>query len=386
MSQAAQLSEIATALRTTAGNYDTTSTDLGGVTAAVSIVAEGLLTSWQGASSQAFATACNQIWGDGQNVGTSLGTASAALNAVAASIDSNIGPIETYTNPAFQSYTIDPNELTAAKQAADTALAAIAAVALSQAAAVNGAAATVGVCSTGEGGPWDGTGLNQNALDGLKGLLRGKLSWLNGYSNMPGFWQGFLRVVFVGVANTWTAIQSTYITPNALGFLIPTLLTNFGGGFLASGIIDSIYFLGIDASETSSVAILQALIGGFTLGSLTSLGFWIVDPKTGSSGGVTPSVRTLANGDEDSTTTEEDGSTTSVTTNKEGKVVQITVNSYDGTPVEKVQITYEPGGEQVTVTSPEGETTGFIPTPPPSTSKPAATNPVTQRTYGPAPR
>ena len=127
MAQAAQLYEIATALRTTAGNYGTIGTDLDGVTLSLSLLMENLLTNWQGTSSQAFANACNRAWGDQQNVSISLGTASTALNAVATSIDDNIGPIEKFTNPAFQSYTIDPQELSTAQKAADTALAAIAA-------------------------------------------------------------------------------------------------------------------------------------------------------------------------------------------------------------------------------------------------------------------
>jgi len=162
MGQAAQLAEVADALRTTAGVYTSTGNDLDTTTFALTGIVENLLASWQGASSTAFVNACNKAWNDEEKISGSLSSTASALTALAGVLENNATSIGTYETDAA-STTIQTAALQAAGQAADLAWAAIASAVTEQAAAIEAAAAQVGVCSIGEGGPWDDNGLNLKA-------------------------------------------------------------------------------------------------------------------------------------------------------------------------------------------------------------------------------
>jgi uncharacterized protein YukE len=285
MGQAAQLTEIADSLRTTAGVYTSTGEDLDTTTLALTGVVQNLLTNWKGASPVAFANACNKAWNDAGKISGSLSSTAAALTALAGSIESNIGPINNYETQEL--ITVDKSALASAQLAASTAQAAIAAAVAQQAAAIEAAAGEVGVCSTAEGGPWGEKGLQLNATqqgsgENTPGFLKGA----------PGFIKANWKTAFIlGTANTLPYMLSDALKgkdPFMDKSLYPIWAANVAQGFAAKNVFTSsqklvattyadkfFNLIGI-ADPSSRLVITQSLIGSGIIGDGVVLTPWLV--------------------------------------------------------------------------------------------------------------
>lgn len=281
MGQAAQLAEVADTLRTTAGVYTSTDSDLDSTTFILTGVVQELLAGWQGASSQAFVNACNKAWNDEGKISGSLSSTASALTALAGALENNITSISAYETDSA-STTIQPAALQAAEQAANLAWAAIASAVAEQAAAIEAAAAQVGVCSIGEGGPWSEGGWNAGTSQDPP-----KKTFLPGDSASS--WRDAIRTkVLIGIL---VAIANfIYPTLNNHGRILPIPFgLGAGTSIIASFVLGSYGF--------PENAILQTFFGQ----SLTILGYEFIPGAKGSpsypTGVSSESKQTLSNGE-----------------------------------------------------------------------------------------
>lgn len=325
MGQAAQLAEVADALRTTAGVYTSTVSDLNSTTFILTGVVQELLAGWQGASSQAFVNACNKAWNDEGKISSSLSSTASALTALAGVLENNITSISAYETDSA-STTIQPAALQATEQAANLAWAAIASAVAEQAAAIEAAAAQVGVCSIGEGGPWDATGLKNGAVPpGLRAIGEKYNAWINNKSPLV---QWLIQTGLIIIANGTSAIV-TKIWPNKAGFLIPVLISLGLGASTAGPLLSLIEDMGI--ANTSAKAIMQSVLGGMISGGAISGAFhFIFYPQALPDGETSDSTRTLQNGEQQEVITYKNGTVVTKDTEEQGgeiKTTETTISS-----------------------------------------------------------
>lgn len=359
MGQAEQLDAAVSALRTTSGIYNDTGTELTAITIGLSGVMQNLLVNWQGSSQQAFVQACNRAWGDQQAVSGSLSGAATALNTLAGTLETqaiSIRNLERLEN----SDTIKPPQLQAAQSAADTAWAAIAAAVAQQAGAVNAAATQVGVCSTGEGGPWGDTGLNDTvAASKIKDFIAA-------YRDMVSSWPRsarFLWMLLWGTAfNSSSAVLNSYFPSSLQGYL-PVVITNaIGmafGGFFASKLAS----VGLTSATSEAFLPAQAFLGGLLTGGATVAVTHNAFPPN--------SLPAGEKGEFDVKLP--DGTSGKVVVYKDGKVVFTDAQGHQTSMVGTSQ------GFEITVKTPQGEQKVLVPL------SAVTSNPSPQTTPAPAP-
>jgi uncharacterized protein YukE len=158
MGQAEQLQQAAQALQSTAGKYNTTSTDLQGLLRGLSAMAMNLTSGPDGWTGSAFA-AFNEAWrrskADGWRIGSSLTGASQAFTTLAQVIETNLPAIRALESLEAQKATFHPHSrfeaedfaqgLTEARNSANGALQAITTAVTS----VEGLSENIGFCSEG---------------------------------------------------------------------------------------------------------------------------------------------------------------------------------------------------------------------------------------------